>query len=556
MKTSCTILILFISNILPISGRRRIPRPKIDEVLRANFMKSFDTSFARTSNHSSFELPSRSSHLVETLPYLDPEDFHTAQYAGHIPTSTMDRQFFYWLFEPAKADASTPLVIWLNGGPGCSSMAGLFLENGPFRLEVKDKKWSLKTNPLSWHKLPAYMLYIDQPVGTGLSFDKKSRYCTDDKCINVDFYQFLQNFLRVHSSVFVNRQSKSLNRKLYFTGESYAGHYIPSIMNYILHHNNNIKDIRINLSGAAIGNGWVDPYHQYGVSVAAYSEGVIDLSQWAKLSEMEKQCQEYLRKGINHFVCNQLMDHVLHNCDSERALSPYDSLVWGSAKYPPGVTALEAYLGFDTVDPPMKEDITETVLEAIHASAVTEVNQVFKECANPPFFALMNQDSLGVVKELVHVLDSDINVLFYNGMRDFACNHVGNEVMLKNLPWKFTEDFFSSARGTWKLRHDSAPVGYVRSHKNLHFIKIKEAGHLVPMDAPFVAFEMMKMFLTQDPGTTFNSLMKQQIEPKVTDFGMCEIESFAKQKFHHPQNLRFDKRKTIHKHGMIHKHGI
>ncbi len=71
---------------------------------------------------------------------------------------------FYWYFEAETKPETAPLLIWLNGGPGCSSMDGLFLELGPFR--VVNDKGAVETNPYSWHKV-ANMLFIDQPVGTG-----------------------------------------------------------------------------------------------------------------------------------------------------------------------------------------------------------------------------------------------------------------------------------------------------------------------------------------------------------------------------------------------------
>lgn len=129
-------------------------------------------------------------HLVTELPLLEESDFPTQHWAGHLPASSDGtKYFFYWLFAPdTGGDDSTlnnktstaPLIIWLNGGPGCSSMDGLFLENGPLRF-VKDENgnFQLKPAPHSWHKAPAYTLYIDQPVGTGLSYttSKYVKFC-------------------------------------------------------------------------------------------------------------------------------------------------------------------------------------------------------------------------------------------------------------------------------------------------------------------------------------------------------------------------------------------
>ena len=118
-------------------------------------------------------------HKVTNLPGLDPT-IKLTHYAGHLPIdNTGESYLFYWLFEASDVvDASkAPLIVWLNGGPGCSSMDGLFLELGPLRLygEHRDK---IKLNPDSWHNA-ANMLFIDQPVGTGLAYTtNKNAYGT------------------------------------------------------------------------------------------------------------------------------------------------------------------------------------------------------------------------------------------------------------------------------------------------------------------------------------------------------------------------------------------
>lgn len=121
----------------------------------------------QSSRHTAGDGPD--SHLVTSLPLLPEGSFPTRHWAGHLPAAGdgSDKKIFYWLFEPSTGSESddTPLILWLNGGPGCSSMDGLWLENGPFRLNPNGGAWTIDVNEYSWHNAPAYTLYVDQPVG-------------------------------------------------------------------------------------------------------------------------------------------------------------------------------------------------------------------------------------------------------------------------------------------------------------------------------------------------------------------------------------------------------
>ncbi|GMI33752.1 hypothetical protein TeGR_g2201 [Tetraparma gracilis] len=219
---------------------------------------------------SSSTPPSPDSYLVTSLPGLAPSAFPTPHFAGHISVtpgsfsaSDPDR-FFSWFFHPSapsgaplsEIPADTPLLIWLNGGPACSSMDGLWLENGPFRLSGAEPP-SIAVNEHSWHRAPAYALYVDQPVGTGLSFTTHAKYPRSDAEVNEDFYGFLLNFLKIHSLEAA---------PVFFAGESHAGHYIPSMIADIRRRNAAGAEVQIDVRGAAIGNGWFDPRSQYDVS--------------------------------------------------------------------------------------------------------------------------------------------------------------------------------------------------------------------------------------------------------------------------------------------------
>jgi len=475
---------------------RRIPNVKRHSL----FVRRLK-SRRRTSKKVNVVIPdSPDGHLVTDLPLLDYNEFPTKQWAGHLPAGADGHKyFFYWLFAPDMSDtdisdSDIPLVIWLNGGPACSSMDGLFIENGPFRFEMDDDlNFRLKPDPNSWHKLPAYTLYIDQPVGTGLSFTTAQVYPRNDDMLNADFYYFLQQFLHFHSDKFVD--GTAMNRHLFFAGESFAGHYNAIFTNHILKRNANLRhgDVRIPVKGAAIGNGWVDPYNQYASADFAYGSGLIGPSEVAALHAQENECRRELSQG-NYYVeqCLSITEGVIDQSfggSSNYKISSYDVTLaekkHRSRTFPPGHKIIESYLGYAPVSgSPGKfpSTISDQALEALHATGATEAGLTYEECTDPPYYALNRLDGKGVVPDMVTILDHPDNVelLLFNGILDLVCHHVGNELSLEQLPWTHREDWISAPRYAWKApsQRDRQVSGYMREYRNLKFLKILRAGHM------------------------------------------------------------------------------
>ncbi|MCP4744570.1 MAG: S10 family peptidase, partial [Desulfobacteraceae bacterium] len=180
------------------------------------------------------------------------------------------------------------------------------------RLKNDGNSWYVDVNEHSWNNAPAWTMYVDQPVGTGLSFTKKETYCKNDFEVNRDFHYFLEEFFLLHADKFLSDDNingkRILRRSFYFSGESHAGHYIPSMIDFILQRNdgkivpdqkNGLEPLRVNIPvrGAAIGNGWVDPFHQYAAADAAYGAGIIGTAQKANFEKMERRCQDKLKSG-------------------------------------------------------------------------------------------------------------------------------------------------------------------------------------------------------------------------------------------------------------------
>jgi cathepsin A (carboxypeptidase C) len=153
---------------------------------------------------------------------------------------------FYWLFPSRNSPDTDPLVLWLTGGPGCSSELAVFVENGPMEL----KEGEAVKKEISWNN-KANLLFIDQPIGTGYSRTKGNHHPRTEEEVRQQFGKFILKFYQ--------KFPEFKDRKFFITGESYAGHYIPFIAEHLMDHPKRYRDAGVNLQGVAIGNGWVNP---------------------------------------------------------------------------------------------------------------------------------------------------------------------------------------------------------------------------------------------------------------------------------------------------------
>ncbi|KAG7094004.1 hypothetical protein E1B28_007634 [Marasmius oreades] len=215
------------------------------------------------------DLPSSSPHNYSDIPSvpLGPEwqrYFQVTQplpnitfplnrhFAGNIPVDRAghpNNTLFFWAVEKTEGsltspagpggDSPAPWGIWLNGGPGSSSLVGLLYENGPIRL---GPDYGASENKHSWHQIADYF-WVDQPVGVGFATTDSDGYVADEDQIGQDFMGFLGNLLKVFPNL--------AGRPLHITGESYAGQYIPYIMKAYF----GMANPPVKIGGIAIGDG-------------------------------------------------------------------------------------------------------------------------------------------------------------------------------------------------------------------------------------------------------------------------------------------------------------
>ncbi|KAG1339118.1 putative Serine carboxypeptidase-like 26 [Cocos nucifera] len=197
---------------------------------------------------------SRASDRIYRLPGQPPVGF--SQYSGYVTVNARaGRALFYWFIEAPPATQPAPLVLWLNGGPGCSSIAyGASEEIGPFHIRPDGK--TLFLNPYAWNS-EANLLFLDSPAGVGFSYSNTSSdlYTAGDQRTAIDAYKFLLNWFEWFP------QYKY--RDFYIAGESYAGHYVPQLSQIVYRKNKGIENPIINFKGFMVGNGVTEDYHDF-----------------------------------------------------------------------------------------------------------------------------------------------------------------------------------------------------------------------------------------------------------------------------------------------------
>ncbi|XP_016411829.1 probable serine carboxypeptidase CPVL [Sinocyclocheilus rhinocerous] len=169
-------------------------------------------------------------------------------YSGYLTVNkTYNSNLFFWFFPAQERPETAPVLLWLQGGPGGTSMFGLFVEHGPYFVH---KNLTLGYRDFPWTSRYS-VLYIDNPVGTGWSFTEDDRgFAQNQDDVGRDLYSALIQFFQIFSEFQSN--------PFYATGESYAGKYVPAI-GYYIHKNNPSAKVKINFKGVAIGDGLCDP---------------------------------------------------------------------------------------------------------------------------------------------------------------------------------------------------------------------------------------------------------------------------------------------------------
>ena len=196
---------------------------------------------------------------------------------------------FFWYFPPLNGNASAPTLLWLQGGPGSSSLFGLFYEIGPFFVT---SDLNLVPNANSWNNEHG-LLFFDNPINTGFSFSSDDDgYARSSDDYSSTLYEAIRQFYLL----FPELQSNAL----VITGESYAGKYVPAMALRIAEENAEGNVPRVPLAGIAVGDGLVDPLNMVtGYPDLVYQFGLADSAQKSVLESYATNFASAVKSGDN-----------------------------------------------------------------------------------------------------------------------------------------------------------------------------------------------------------------------------------------------------------------
>jgi len=402
----------------------------------------------------------------------------------------------YWFVTSTNNPKSDPVAIWMNGGPGCSSLGGALIELGPYTFTGQVHNDSgvpeLMNNLNAWTTVSS-VLFLEQPAGVGFSYAVNGSTHSDDYIQSQNTYGFLLNFFGAYPEY--------ANNDFYITGESYAGVYVPTLAYRILEGNKAGKP-HVNLKGIAVGNGcWGSevgtccgsPDSDRIAITNYYYHAMVSEQLWIDIHEecgptfnsTSKTCRRLIRDGLS--VGNIDIYDVYDVCPGDSATSALKSLrapVGALQHVEDPVVCVDNDLSNQFLDNP-------EVRKAFHLENSSVTN--WQDCSGIDY-----NSNLPDERPMYAVLIENIRVLIYNGDADACVPWVGNYEWVRSMNIPET-----SAWHPWQAStvdgSRSWTGGFVTEYgKNFTFLTIKHAGHMVPQYEPEAAITFYSKFLKDE----------------------------------------------------------
>ncbi|PWA56515.1 serine carboxypeptidase-like 25 [Artemisia annua] len=450
-------------------------------------------SFQLTQSHNNNHVHEEEADRITSLPGQPNVTFQ--QFSGYVTVNHVaGRALFYWLTETPDKPLTKPLVIWLNGGPGCSSVAyGASEEVGPFRINKGAK--GLHLNKFSWNNV-ANVLFLETPAGVGFSYSNRSSDLLDtgDRRTSEDSLQFVIRWME--------RFPRYKNREVYIAGESYAGHYVPQLARQITRHNSNSHSNSINLKGIMVGNAVTDNYYDnLGTVTYWWSHAMISDKTYHQLINT---CDFKRQKNSNE--CESLysyaMDQEFGNIDQYNIYAPpcnnsdgshHSGATRQTMRLPHRPKQMPRQLsGYD----PCTESYAEVyynrqdVQKAFHANT-THIPYKWTACSET-LNRNWNDTEASILPIYRELMAAGLRIWVFSGDVDSVVPVTATRYALAQLKLKTKVPWYP-----WYVKKQVG--GWTEVYEGLTFATVRGAGHEVPLFKPRAALQLLVSFLKGQP---------------------------------------------------------
>ncbi|KAK9106321.1 hypothetical protein Syun_022332 [Stephania yunnanensis] len=407
-------------------------------------------------------------------------------YAGYVTVNENNgTALFYWFFESTNTPASKPLLLWLNGGPGCSSVGfGEAQELGPFLVR---KGLEIELNNYAWNKA-ANLLFLEAPADVGFSYSNSTQEIHGDRTTALNSYKFLVNWFK--------RFPQYKSNEFYIAGESYAGHYVPQLAEVIFDENKKAsKENYINFKGFTIGNALMDYYtDQNGMFDYAWGHAVISDGVYKSIKancdfskeNQNTQCYDAIEKYYDVYHIIDMYSLYSPTCPARQES---DSVVRLPGQPLIGFRQFSGYAGYDPCDSLYTETYfnRKDVQEALHATVAAKVhNQRWTHCSD--HISLWEDSAFSVLPIIKKLIAGGLRIWVFSGDVDGRIPVTATRYSLNKLGLKTIED--------WSPWYNNKEVGgWTIIYDKLTFVTIRGAGHQVPTFAPKQALQLITNFL-------------------------------------------------------------
>ncbi|KAJ7314831.1 serine carboxypeptidase [Mycena albidolilacea] len=407
-------------------------------------------------------------------------------YTGYIDIQA--RHLFFYFFESRSNPDKDDVILWTNGGPGCSSGIGLLMELGPCRVVNADN--GTVHHPESWNS-NANIFFIDQPIGVGFSYADYGEYVSTTEEAAQDIAAFV--------AIFFAHFSKFQGRGFHMSGESYAGRYLPVFAAAVYDQNPRLIKAGmppVNLTSVMIGNGMTDvpslypAWYEMQCSPASLPP-VQDIKTCVQMKAALPRCTKWTKES-----CQDQFDLI--NCGAamrfcfESIYAPY--IATGLNNYDISKKCESDNLCHVEIEEIVKY-LNQEEVQAVLGVKVAEYNSCSDAVGYN--FALTLDIMKGATEYVSALLERGVPVLIYVGTYDWVCNWVGNQAWTLALEWSGQAEFASQPLREWTVNGKRA--GKTRSAKGFTFATVDGAGHMVPYDKPKQSLEMVNRWITGQP---------------------------------------------------------